>query len=209
MSGVAVGLLIIVAGFLQISAASKAIHPSTASRALLGLGLPGRVAHFIVPAGVAAEETVAAAILLWPRAPGAQMACVALFGAFALVAAFALRRGDAVECGCFGALHRSKLGWAQVVQFTLVVPSIILVSLFAPDWSTQTGLGVLFVVHVAAGAALLSFLSPVWWRIRRDRRSLGSVQAHLRQAGSPEMQASVGQAGGAEMQTSVNEAGAR
>lgn len=187
MSGAAVAVLLIIVGFLVLSAAAKAIHRRTAADALIELGLARRAARAGVAAAAAMEAAVATAITLWPHTVAAQVACLLLFGAFAVVAARALRLGRAIECGCLGALHRSTLGWTQIVQFTLVVPSVIIVGRFGPTWSAETGLGAFFGVQVVVGSLLLLYLSPVWWRIRGDRVSLASVQAYVREAGWPEM----------------------
>jgi methylamine utilization protein MauE len=195
MSGIAVGASLIIGGFLSVSAAAKAIHPSAAAAALIELGLQRRTAHLCVAMGVVLEVGIAAVIVLWPRAPEAEAACVALFGAFAFVAALALRSGRSIECGCLGSLHRSTLGWTQVVQFALVMPSMIMVGSFAPVLSIRTGLELLFAVQVAASALMLGHVFQAWWQIRRDRISLGAVQAYVRRAGWPEISVLEGEGG--------------
>lgn len=187
MASVAVGVLLVLAGFLVVSAAAKAIRPGPAAAALVELGLSPLAARVAVTAGVTVEAAVAGAIVVWPHALAAQAAYAALFGVFAVFGTLSLLTGRAVTCGCFGAIRGSTLGWVQLFQLALVVPSVIVVAWFAPRWSVETGLGVFLLVNVAAGGVLLALSSPTWWRIRRDRVSLGRVQAYVSQNGWPEM----------------------
>jgi hypothetical protein len=167
----------------MVSAAAKAVHPGAAAEALVEFGWSWGAAKVAVFAGVATEAAVATAMALWPRVTAAQVSCVALFGAFALVAVLSLQTGRAAECGCLGALRRSTLGWTQILQLAIVVPAVIFVGRFAPAWSSQTGLGALFGVQIAASGLLFALLSPVWFGIRRDRVSLGAARVSARQLG--------------------------
>lgn len=194
MSGVAVALMLTLAALLLISAATKAVHPAVTRTALVEFGLPREAAGGLVAAGVITESGVAVALVLSPHNVLALAACLILFGVFGAVAAVALKSGRRIECGCFGGLHRSVLGWTQVVQFALVVPSVLVVSRFAPNWNLTTGLVVLLGTQVAVGWVLLSRASADWRRVRRDRVSLSSARAAVRLARSLEGSA-VGQGG--------------
>jgi Methylamine utilisation protein MauE len=185
MSVFAVSLLLILATLLTVSAASKLAQPAIATRALVELGLRPSAAGVIVAGVIVMEETIAAALVLWPHALASQAAGIALFGGFALVAAVAIRGGRAVDCGCFGALRRSRLGWLQILQFIAVTPGVIFAGRFAPVWDIQSGVVVLLSVHMAVATLLFAPMCKAWWRIRRERVSLGSARIHLRRVAPP------------------------
>lgn len=183
MTVFATGVLGVLGGFLIVSAVSKAVRADLAIAALADFGLPSRLAHVVVAASVAIETAVGAALVLRPHALEARVAYLSLFAVFAALGLLAVQRGRVVECGCFGMLHRSTLGWGQILQFALAVPAVIVVGRFAPAWSWQRGFGSLFVVQLAVGTLLLAYTGPVWWRIRRDRVSLAAARVMARQLG--------------------------
>jgi hypothetical protein len=178
VSVIAVALLLVVAGFLVVSAVAKAIHPNAATAALLELGVSQGLARSGVAGAVVLEAATASAFVMWPRTFNAQLACIALFGGFALVGAVAIGSGRKVECGCFGSLHRTTLGWTQILQFALLAPSVILVGRYIPEWTDQMGLAVLTCVLVGVSSVLVVRVLRPWWQISRDRISLGSVEQY-------------------------------
>lgn len=178
------GLLLVVAVFLIVSATAKGVHPNAAATALVELGLQRALARVAVVVGVVLETCVAGAIVLWPRALEARLACAGLFTVFALVGGVALITDRRVECGCFGSLHRSRLGLPQILQLAAVVPVMFLLGGNGPLWTPQTGLAVLLGVVAASSAVLLAHAGPTWWRIRRDQRSLAGAKEYVRRAHS-------------------------
>jgi hypothetical protein len=178
-------LLVTVAGLLTVSALAKALQPRLAAAALVDLGVPPRLARASVFAVVVLEGVVAAALVVWPKRLEAQAACVAVFFGFALVGALALHTGRVVDCGCFGALHRSTLGWTQILQFAVVAPSVLVTGRWAPLWDERTGLSLVTLVLVAVSTGLVAYLAPMWWRIRRERSSYDRVREYVRRARLP------------------------
>jgi Methylamine utilisation protein MauE len=183
VSVVALGVMITIAGVLTVSAAAKAAHPGPAAQALVQLGLSRRFAPALVGLGVAVETLVAAAIVVWPREGAAQLGCLALFGTFAALAVLAIVRNQELECGCFGTVYHSRLGWTQLVQFAVVSFGLATLVAFAPSLSVRNGLAVLLIAQLAACAFLLASLVPAWWQVRRDRVSLSSYRAYARELG--------------------------
>lgn len=175
LTAVATVLLVLLAVLLFASSAAKALSPAAATAWLIGLGLGGGPARIAVGITTTAEAVAAAAIVLWPASPVAQALCLTLFALFGIAGLLALLTGHAVECGCMGALHRSKLGWPQLAQFGLVAISIAVVARYPPVWNSTTAAAVLFGVLVATATALLAFAVPAWSRIRRARTSIASV----------------------------------
>jgi hypothetical protein len=183
MTVLSISVLGMLAGVVFVSAAAKAVRPGRATAALGELGFHRRLARVAVAAGIVGEEAVGCGLVVRPHARDAQLAYVGLFAAFALLGLLALRRGRVIDCGCLGTLRRTTLGWPQLVQLAVVVPAVVVVAGSAPDWSLQTGLGVLLVLQSATGALLLALASLVWWRIRRDRVSLAAARVMARRLG--------------------------
>lgn len=173
-------------GWLFASAAAKAVSPRAANAALRALGVANRPARVAAVLATAGEAAAAASIVLWPAARAAQLACLSLFGLFAVTGALALRTGRAIECGCMGALRRSTLGWAQIVQFGIVALALGLVRTHGSPWSPGSGATLLFALVVTTGFVLLAFAAPPWWRTRRARVSLASVAPYMHYADVPE-----------------------
>ncbi len=175
-----IAAMVVLAGALAVAATAKIAQPRRAAQSLAtGLGLQRRLSITLAIAGALAEEAVATSLVLWPDAPETQAGCIALFGLFAALGIWALESGREIECGCFGALRQSTLGWPQVLQLAIVAPGVVLVPRYTPAISTEAAVSLLFLIHLLAAGVPLMRLSRSWWRIRRDRISLGGVQAHL------------------------------
>jgi hypothetical protein len=171
---------------LVFSAAAKILHPTGAAQALeAGLDLPVRLAQAGAGIGIACEFAVATAITVWPDAEEAQAGVLGLFLLFGVLGGTALLRGRRVACNCFGAVHQSALGWAQLRLLVLAGLGVLVIHNWTPHWQPRAGIGALLVSECIACAALLGSLAPVWRHIRRDRVSLGSVRAHLIQEDAP------------------------
>jgi hypothetical protein len=192
MTALATALVVALAGFLFLSAAAKAATPRSATAALIAFGVGRRPARAAVGAASALEAAAAAAIVLRPSAGAAQALSVALFGLFGVAGLLGMLSGRAIECGCLGALHRSTLGWQQLVQFALVAATIAIVSRYPPVWELKTGLALLFALVAGTGAVLLAFAARPWARVRSARISLASVATAIRVATRPERTAEVG-----------------
>lgn len=187
MTALASALVLLVAVFLLLSAAAKAASPGAATAALIGLGFERGLARFAVGITTAAEAVAAVGLVLWPDSLVAQALCLMLFGLFGIAALLALLSGRAIECGCMGAIHRSKLGWPQLAQFALVGTSVAFVAQYPAAWGRPTAAAVLFAVVVATATVLLAIAVPTWWRVRRARTSIASVSNVIRRSGSFEM----------------------
>lgn len=193
---VASGLLLLVALVLMVSAAAKAARPAAPTSVLLDIGVGRGLALVLVALSVTVEQLVAAALVMWPAVLEVRMVALALFSLFALLGATALAARRSIECGCFGNLHRSALGWSQIVQLIGVAPILLVGGRFAPGWpTTSAGLAVLLMAQVAVSLALLMAGGSTWMRLRRYRKSYAGTRdsvARLSQVGDPGMPSSVG-----------------
>jgi len=180
VSSIAVGVAALLAGYLLLAAATKAVHPRTSISALVAFGAPKRVAGLAVALAIAIEVCAAFGLLLRPAALVTQATVLTLYLVFALLGLLALTQGRRVECGCLGGLHRSTLGWAQLAELIIVVPALAVVARYHPASGARQALPILFAVEAAVGALLLAHAAPSWWRIRRDRVSLGGLNTWVR-----------------------------
>jgi hypothetical protein len=195
LAAVATALLVLLAVFLFVSAAAKAVSPAGATAALVGIGLEGGPARTAVRTITTLEAVAAAAIILWPDSRVAQALCLTLFGLFAIGGLLAVLSGRTTECGCMGALHRSKPGWAQLAQFVLITISVAIVAQQPPAWDSSTAAAVLLTAVVATATVLLAFAVPAWWQVRRARISIAAVADLIRRV-SGDMAPDVGASGG-------------
>lgn len=195
-SAIGEALAAAIAGYLVVSAAAKILRPAVAEGALIELGVSRPLARSLVAAGIMFEYAIALAIVLWPTAVLAQSACIALFGLFALLAGLALRTGRALECGCFGSLRRTNLGWAHVFQLACIVGVLGAIERLAPDWDVGKAAAVFVLVQLAAAIFLLANAAPALWRVRRARISLASVNRYINESGWPEFSGAEMEGGG-------------
>ena len=175
MTSLSLSLSSLIVIYLFVSAGAKVVRPAASTSALVDLGVPHNLAALAVAAAVAAEGAVATAIVVLPRSGYTTFAWLSLFGIFALPAIVALARDVHIECGCVGSLRSSELGRAQIAQLAAVVPIALFVAHHAPAFGLLAKLQFLSVLQLIAAAILISFGLPSAVRIRRDRRSLGSL----------------------------------
>jgi len=179
MAGLAFAVAVLVVGVLTLSAATKTAHPHRAAKALVELGFATMLARAAVVACIAWELGIASALAFWPSALATQAASIALFFAFAGVALLGRKQGGVIDCGCFGALNQTPLGWLQIIEAAIAALAVLFVANFAPSGNTQSGLVVLAAAGVSVAVLLLILLLRAWFPVRRERLSLGSVVAHL------------------------------
>jgi hypothetical protein len=109
------------AAVFGVAAVAKSYRPDRTRAALVGFGVPERLAPWLAPALPLAEG--AAGVLLLPFvAPrlgaGAALGMLAVFTA---VVARSLSRGQAVACSCFGAIVPRPIGRHTVVRNVLLM----------------------------------------------------------------------------------------
>jgi len=143
---------VVLAAVFGVAGAAKAARPRRTARAFAGLGvpLPGLLAR-VAPA---AELLLAAALLVRPRLGGG--AALVALAAFSAVLAAALRRGERVSCGCFGAAGSAPVSAADLVRNALL-GVLAAAALAVPGPAGVPGLAGI----VAATAALVAGLVTV------------------------------------------------
>ncbi|MEU6558726.1 MauE/DoxX family redox-associated membrane protein [Nocardia nova] len=173
-----------------LAAAGKLAAPTASRKALADFGFPVRW----VPVGagllIAAECTVAVALLLpWTAGPGAAGALV-LLTIFTVAIATLLRKGRRPECGCFGAASTAPIGPAALARNTTLMAlagAALWGSYAAPR--APSGLPVAHTVGLAGAAAIGAVLyrmhtEVAMLRKRVDKQALSTLGAEGLPAGS-------------------------
>jgi peroxiredoxin len=98
------------------------------------------------------ELAVAVALLPAASAPYAGVAAFLLLAAFSLAVARTLRRGEQVDCNCFGSLGPSEVsGWTLARNLALLVPAALVATV---GWSDPGPSAVAWIGDLSANAAL-------------------------------------------------------
>lgn len=136
------------------------------------------------------EALIAAALLVRPAARGGAIGALVLLGCFVAAITWAMARGEAPDCHCFGQLHSEPAGPSTLVRNGLLAALAVLVLIEAPGRSlgqlTGEDIALLALSVLASGAAGASV--TLW----RENRRLRSAPAQRRRpmvdglpAGSP------------------------
>ena len=139
-------------------------------RVLRGFGVGERPARIGAVALPIAELATAAALLVQPLAVWGAAAALVLLAAFTGAIVNALARGDAPDCGCFGALHSAPVGRRQVVRNAALAAPAVFVVAAGPGSAIAAG-GASASVALLLGVATCSLLALVL-HLRRERGRL-------------------------------------
>src|SRR4051812_8581662 len=139
-------------------------------RALRGFGVGERPARIGAVALPVAELATAAALLAQPSAIWGAAAALVLLVAFTGAIVNALARGDAPDCGCFGALHSAPVGRRQVARNAVLAAPAVFVVVAGPG-AAITATGASAAVALVLGVATCSLLALAL-HLRRERRRL-------------------------------------
>ena len=161
---------LVIATVLLAGAIAKLTRPEGIRVTLIALGMPVRHSWTAAHALIAAETAGALLLLVAPRSPVSFAAVVALFAAFAVAGAAALRTRTPIACACFGS-GAKPLGWRQLAQLPIAVAMAFVVARFA-DWTAQTGLALVAAALLVIGAWWASRVFPLWRSIRATRLTL-------------------------------------
>jgi peroxiredoxin len=151
-----------------VAAAAKVVDRAGTRRAAGELGVPGSLVPAVAVLLPVVEVAIVLGLLAGPTAVVAAWATVALLAAFSVVVARTLAQGKRPDCGCFGAVTRSPIGWPTLARNAGLAGLAVAVALTA-DGSViahareVTGTG--RVVVAVGGAALLVVAG--WALVRR------------------------------------------
>jgi uncharacterized membrane protein YphA (DoxX/SURF4 family)/thiol-disulfide isomerase/thioredoxin len=172
-----VGRLLLAAVF-ALAAVGKILDPAGSRAAVEGFGAGRRLARPVAMLLPIVELAIAVALIPTATARWAALAAVALLAAFAVAIAASLRRGEAPDCHCFGALGSSRAGPGALAR-TLALGAVAgWIAVAGPGKSladlevTATGIA-LAVLFLGLGALAL----VCWQLFRQNGRLLERVRA--------------------------------
>lgn len=140
--------------FLATSTWPKLKRPVLFSAALVGYGLPRRMAVILGPVLIAAEG-IATVLCLAPIAPRvAGFAAGGLFAVYSAVVALTLLRGESqISCGCFAFGHDRPISWTLLARNAIAIGLTIL-----PIESNRSASGALELVLAGLSAAVFALV---------------------------------------------------
>jgi uncharacterized membrane protein YphA (DoxX/SURF4 family)/thiol-disulfide isomerase/thioredoxin len=138
---------------------------------LRGFGVDERLARIGAVTLPIAELATAAALLVQPLAIWGGAAALLLLVAFTGAIVNALARGDAPDCGCFGALRSAAVSRLQVVRNVVLGTLAVFVLAEGPGTAiADDGTSAAVALLLGAATCALLVLSLQLWRERRGLR---------------------------------------
>lgn len=142
---------VVTAFVLVFAAAAKLLQDSTSFRqTVVDLGVPARLAGAVTVTLAPVELVIAVALLPSRTAWWGSVAAVGLFGAFTILIAMNLARGQRPACNCFGQISSEPIGARTLVRNSLLFFIALVPTLGGP---MGAGPGVLFAARSAVGDA--------------------------------------------------------
>ncbi len=116
VSGLVLAVRCVVAAVLVFAAIGKLRRPADLAASAAALGVPRPAATWVARLLPVCEIAIAAGLLLQGTDRLSAAAATALFGAFTVLVAANLLRGNAVPCGCFGDAASRPISWVTVTR---------------------------------------------------------------------------------------------
>ena len=180
-------LRVVGCGVLVVAGSGKLADLRGGRRALEAFGVPSALVPTVAVVLPLTEIAVGLALLPAASAPAAATAAALLFAAFAVVIAGALRRGDAPDCHCFGAVHSAPVSGATLARALGLAAGATAVA--AIEWSGSPTSAVAWLgdlsaveaVAVGEGVALAAVVVGAVWLalhlLRQNGRVMGRLEA--------------------------------
>ena len=126
-----------------IAGVAKLADPAGSRRAVVGFGVPERLASVAGVGLPATELVVGVALIPTVSARFGALGALLLLAVFGSAIAVALRRGTEAECHCFGQLHSAPVGWRTLARngvLAAVAAFVVIVGWRHPGVSATAGL---------------------------------------------------------------------
>jgi len=175
------------ASILVVAGVAKAIEPAGTRKALIGFGVPEKVA---VPLGWClpfVEIAVALALIPLSTAWLGAIAALALMLIFTLAIGVTLLRGRTPECNCFGQLHSMPVSWTMFTRNLMLaaVAALILAwgkqppGLSALNWVAESKTAQTMILLMSSVAVALLVAGVVYLRrvLGQQTRILDRIEA--------------------------------
>src|SRR3954454_20167776 len=162
---------LLLAGVFVVAGVRKLADLPGFRATLRGFGVGERLAGIGAVALPIAELATAVALLPRPSAIWGAAAALVLLVAFTGAVVKVLVRGEAPDCGCFGALHSAPVSRRQVARnAALAVPAVLVVAGGPGTAIVQDGVSAVIALLLGASTLALLVLSLQLWRQRGHRR---------------------------------------
>jgi peroxiredoxin len=165
-----------------VAAAAKLFDMAGWRRALEQFGVPGPLVAPAVIAVPALELAAAALLVVAPTAQAGAALALILLVTFIAAIVFALRRGVAPDCHCFGQLHSRPAGWGTVARNAVLGAAATLVLAAGPGpgipWWVSHANGTT-VALVVVGPLMIVLVSTAFSLWRRNRALTGAGQSSV------------------------------
>lgn len=182
---VLVARAVLVAVFIT-AAVGKLLDLRGSRDSLVGFGVSERAASVLGTVLPFAELAVAIALVFPPTAQWGAVGALLLLLAFIAGIANAMRKGEAPDCNCFGAIHSAPVGKATLARNVGLAAVAIVAIAWGPGPAVDTwiddhsGVGLAAIGAGVAALVLLAAGVPMWRENRRLRRDLTEVSERLR-----------------------------
>ena len=186
VDSVVLGVRLVLAAIFFVAAIGKLLDLPSSRQSLVGFGVPQRAASILGTMLPAAELAVAIALIPPASARWAALGALVLLLAFVAGISNAMRKGQAPDCNCFGAIHSAPAGPSTLAR-NIVLAAIAVVGVASGPGpaidSWVNGRSAAELVAVGAGivaVSLLAALVPTWLERRRLGRQLGELEDYVR-----------------------------
>ena len=107
---------LLLAGVFLVAGVAKLADLAGSRRAVVGFGVPERLAGAVGVGLPVCELAIAVALIPSVSARFGALGALLLLSMFVVGIAMALRRGSEADCHCFGQLHSAPIGWRTLVR---------------------------------------------------------------------------------------------
>ncbi len=114
---------LLLAGVFAVAGIAKLLDREGSRKALVGFGVPGRIAPPLAILLPLAELAVALALLPLATAFWGAIGALVLLGLFVVGIAASMARGEAPDCHCFGQIHSEPAGWSTLIRNSILALS--------------------------------------------------------------------------------------
>lgn len=155
-----------------VAGIAKAVDPNGSRRAMIGFGVPERLATPLARWLPVAEILIALALIPLNTAWVGAIAAVVLLLIFAVAIGVTLARGESPDCHCFGQLHSEPVRWSTFARNLMLMAAAGLVfvegkdnpGMSALNWVVDLRAGEVISLIVSAGAVALLATGIVYLR---------------------------------------------
>jgi uncharacterized membrane protein YphA (DoxX/SURF4 family) len=178
MDSFMVGAQLLLAAVFAVAGVAKLFDLPGSRRAVAEFGVPTRLASVAGTVLPLAELAIAVALVLHPSARWGALAAAALLATFSAGITYAMLRGRAPDCHCFGQVHSAPAGPRTLARNVVLAALAVVVVWRGPgpaidewvgDRSTAELVAIGLVLGGLAVAALVWFVWR-WWSYKRAVR---------------------------------------